>query len=70
MIATQTYPQNCVCFFCSRHFRSEAGGDSAVRAALWEQAGTHAGGAVCGLHQAVGSAGGGAIPPARPGQPG
>lgn len=55
------------------HFRdlwSEIGGDSPVRAPIWEQAGSHASGAVCGLHSAVGSSRRGSIQAPRTGQPG
>lgn len=58
------------CVVCFRDLRSEVGGDGAVWAPVWEQAGAHAGGAVCGLHPAVGPSGGGSVQAARTGQPG
>lgn len=57
----------CVCV-SARYLWSEAGGDGAVREALWEQAGPHAGGAVCGLYTQVGPTGRRPVQATRAGQ--
>lgn len=53
----------------SRYFWTETGRHRPIREEIWEPAGAHAGGAVCGLHPTARPEGGGPLPTARPGQP-
>lgn len=53
--------------YFSRHFWAETGRYCPLREEVWEPAGSHAGGAVCGLHPTKGAEGGGALPTAGPG---
>lgn len=54
---------------CFRNLWSEAGRDSSIWTTLWQQNGSHAGGAVRGLHPPLGSPRGRALPFAWTSQP-